>query len=55
MNAMFENEQLLDGLLIQERKRRIKCEGPPTEPLRIITEHNREKLKFSANTSFING
>lgn len=35
---MFENEQVLDGLVREERMRRIMAEGPPDANLRIATE-----------------
>lgn len=28
MNSIFEDEQFLNMLLIQEKERRIQCEGP---------------------------
>jgi len=49
MNSMFENEQFLDGLLLQERKRRIECEGPPASELKVVTEFNGTQYKFREN------
>lgn len=49
MNSMFENDLFLDSLLMEERQRRILCEGPPSENLKIITEENGTKLKISEN------
>ena len=37
-NNMFENEKVLDRLVIEERKRRILVEGPPDANFHIVTE-----------------
>lgn len=36
-NNMFENEQVLDRLVTEERMRRIQSEGPPDANLRIVS------------------
>jgi len=48
-NSMFENEQFLEQLLTQERNRRIKYEGNPSENLIIITKIDGTKYKIREN------
>jgi len=49
MSNMFENEMFLDGLLAQERQRRILGEGPPESDLKIFTQIDGTKLKIREN------
>ena len=49
MNDIFENEEFLDGFLIQEQNRRIKVEGPPDANLRIVTKIDGSQYKFREN------
>ena len=49
MNGMFENELFLDMLLVQERRRRINFEGPPTENLKTIIQIDGSKCNVREN------
>jgi len=48
-HCIFENDNFLDGILLQERMRRIKFEGPPESPMVTVTEVNGEQLQLRSH------
>jgi hypothetical protein len=49
MSSMFENEQFLNMLLLQEKERRITCEGPPESNLILFRTPLGTEMKIREN------